>query len=61
MTFNDIIKGSFVEQFQIGEIDLHQILVALLLSLLNALYTGWKTLMMTDILRRDMETIMGRW
>lgn len=38
MTFNDIIKGSFVEQFQIGEVSLNQILAALLFSLLIALY-----------------------
>lgn len=38
MTFNDIIKGTFMEQFQIGEVDISQIFMALLFSLLIALY-----------------------
>lgn len=38
MSFNDIIKSSFVEQFQSGEIDLNMLLIALLFSLIMALY-----------------------
>lgn len=38
MTFKDIIKRSIVEQFQVGEIDIRQILMALSFSFLIALY-----------------------
>lgn len=38
MTFNDILRKSFVEQFQLGEMDVKQILISLLFSLLIALY-----------------------
>lgn len=38
MSFNDIIKSSFLEQFQAGELNLNQILTALIFSLLMALY-----------------------
>jgi len=38
MSFKDIIKTSFLEQFQAGEVDLDQILLALLFSLLMSLY-----------------------
>lgn len=38
MTFKDIIKNSIVEQFQVGEIDIRQILMALSFSFLIALY-----------------------
>lgn len=38
MTFKDMIKSSIVEQFQVGEIDIRQILIALSFSFLIALY-----------------------
>lgn len=38
MTFKDILKKSILDQFQFGEVDISQILVALLLSLSIALY-----------------------
>lgn len=38
MTFKDILKNSILDQFQFGEVDMSQILVALLFSLVIALY-----------------------
>lgn len=37
-TFKDILKVSFIEQFQAGEVDLKRILIALMCSFLMALY-----------------------
>lgn len=38
MTFQDIIKSSFMEQFQAGNLGLKEILIALLFSVIMALY-----------------------
>lgn len=38
MTFNDMLKESFLEQFQGGQIEMHQLLIALLFSLIMSLY-----------------------